>query len=34
MRYVDDRGGPPSVELTRRNLRTLLGKLDDPLCEG
>lgn len=31
MRYVDDRGGPPSVELTRRNLRTLLSKLDDPL---
>lgn len=29
MRYIED--GFPTVELTRRNLTTLLAKLDDPL---
>jgi hypothetical protein len=29
MKYVD--GDPPTLELTRRNLTTLLAKLDDPL---
>lgn len=29
MKYLDD--GFPTVELTRRNLRALLDKLDDPL---
>jgi hypothetical protein len=31
MKYIEGAGGLPVVELTRRNLRTLLAKLDDPL---
>lgn len=31
MRFVE--GDPPVVELTRRNLRALLDKLDDPASE-
>lgn len=31
MKYVDNDGDFPVLELTRRNLETLLAKLDDPL---
>ena len=31
MKYIESRGSRPLVELTRRNLLTLLAKLDDPL---
>jgi len=32
MKYIEARNGdPPVVELTRRNLVSLLAKLDDPL---
>lgn len=30
MKYINDEGGFAVVELTRRNLRVLLAKLDDP----
>ncbi len=30
MKYIDDEGGLPTLELTRRNLETLLEKMDDP----
>lgn len=31
LKYIDDVGDYPVVELTRRNLTSLLAKLDDPL---
>ena len=30
MKYLEGEGDYPIVELTRRNLKTLLAKLDDP----
>lgn len=31
MKYIEGNGSLPILELTRRNLQTLLDKLDDPL---
>lgn len=31
MKFIENKHGPDTVELTRRNLQILLDKLDDPL---